>query len=562
MISVSYLHVKMKIFDNSRAFWLCSYFLYHSTTEAIRVVDGPVSVTEGDSANLHCELIETDDALEQVSWQKRTREIPENINFLVIIPPEDVRHVNGLGHRVRFIGNLTKKTGSIQLLDVSLQDEGVYTCIFTVFPSGPHQTEIILNVRVHPVVTVMPAAPLVVGSGSGILVTCTAANGRPAAEVSWRIDQLDGPVEIVKNTTQNPNGTTTVRSYLLVTPTRSMHGREVQCVVKHTALQHEDIVPYRISLHYAPQSVNITLKTSSSEDPTFQCDADANPAPTRYTWSRVNGEVLNPSIRPEGGRLVFLKMGSELNSLYVCEASNQYGQITGTLFVYTGVSRDYYGGLLAGILVLFCLLSICTRNTLFQQRNCSGSSSLQAHQEIEPLDVEEQELDIQGEGQQEVGMQDVEEQEVSMQDVEEQDVELQEVGMQDVELQEVGMQDVEEQEVGMQDVEEQEVGMQDVELQEVGMQDVELQEVGMQDVELQEVGMQDVELQEVGMQDVKEQELGIQEVELQATGLQDVDTQDVNMLLVKQWGVDTQEVEEKEVGMQEMEQLVMEQKEV
>uniref|UniRef100_A0A3B3S7Q5 Ig-like domain-containing protein n=1 Tax=Paramormyrops kingsleyae TaxID=1676925 RepID=A0A3B3S7Q5_9TELE len=147
MISVSYLHVKMKIFDNSRVFWLCSYFLYHSTTEAIRVVDGPVSVTEGDSANLHCELIETDDALEQVSWQKRTREIPENINFLVIIPPEDVRHVNGLGHRVRFIGNLTKKTGSIQLLDVSLQDEGVYTCIFTVFPSGPHQTEIRLNVR-------------------------------------------------------------------------------------------------------------------------------------------------------------------------------------------------------------------------------------------------------------------------------------------------------------------------------------------------------------------------------------------------------------------------------
>uniref|UniRef100_A0A3B3S6X2 Ig-like domain-containing protein n=1 Tax=Paramormyrops kingsleyae TaxID=1676925 RepID=A0A3B3S6X2_9TELE len=104
-------------------------------------------------------------------------------------------------------------------------------------------------VAVRPVVTVMPAAPLVVGSGSGILVTCTAANGRPAAEVSWRIDQLDGPVETVKNMTENPNGTTTVRSYLLVTPTRSMHGREVQCVVNHTALQHEDIVPYRISLH-------------------------------------------------------------------------------------------------------------------------------------------------------------------------------------------------------------------------------------------------------------------------------------------------------------------------
>ncbi|XP_072554316.1 poliovirus receptor-like isoform X4 [Paramormyrops kingsleyae] len=337
----------------------------------------------------------------------------------------------------------------------------------------------------------MPAAPLVVGSGSGILVTCTAANGRPAAEVSWRIDQLDGPVETVKNMTENPNGTTTVRSYLLVTPTRSMHGREVQCVVNHTALQHEDIVPYRISLHYAPQSVNITLKTSS-EDPTFQCDVDANPAPTRYTWSRVNGEVLNPSIRPEGGRLVFLKMGSELNSLYVCEASNQYGQITGTLFVYTaGVSRDYYGGLLAGILVLFCLLSICTRNTLFQQRNCSGSSSLQAHQEIEPLDVEEQELDIQGEEQQEVGMQDVEQHEV---------------GMQNVEQQELGIQDVEQQELGIQDVEQNEIGLLDVDMLKVEQRGVDTQEVDEMDVDMQETEQLVEEQQEVGMQDVEQQE--------------------------------------------------------
>lgn len=114
---------------------------------AIRVVNGPVSVTEGDIANLTCVLIETDEDLGQVTWQKRTRQIPENHNFLVIIPPQDVRHVDGLGDRVRFTGDLTKKTGSIQLLNVSLQDEGVYTCIFTVFPSGPHQTEIRLNVR-------------------------------------------------------------------------------------------------------------------------------------------------------------------------------------------------------------------------------------------------------------------------------------------------------------------------------------------------------------------------------------------------------------------------------
>ncbi|XP_072561963.1 nectin-3-like isoform X2 [Paramormyrops kingsleyae] len=356
----------------------CIYFRF--TTEAIRVVNGPVSVTEGGSANLSCRLTETDEDLEQVTWQKRTRGIPDNHNFFVILPPRDVRNVNGLGNRVRFIGNLTMKTGSIQILNVSLHDEGVYTCIFTLFPSGPHQTETRLTVHVRPVVTVTPAAPLVVGGESGILATCIAANGRPAAVVSWRTDQLDGPTEIQNNATQNPNGTTTVRSYLLVTSTRSMNGREVQCVVNHTALEHEENVPYRISVHYAPQSGNISLNGTSSEAPVFQCDVDANPAPTRYTWSRVDSEVLGPSLRPEGGRLVFLKRDPGLNGLYACEASNQFGRVTGTLFVYTDDTRGYYGGLIAAIFVLLsalCLLSFYTWN-LRRSRPQQGDVGMQA----------------------------------------------------------------------------------------------------------------------------------------------------------------------------------------
>ncbi|XP_048848745.1 nectin-3-like isoform X1 [Brienomyrus brachyistius] len=348
-------------------FFLCGYFRF--ITEAIRVVNGPVSVTEGGSANLSCRLTETDEDLQQVTWQKRTREIPQNHNFLVILPPRDVKHVNGLVNRVRFIGNLSMKTGSIQILNVSLQDEGVYTCIFTVFPSGPHQTETQLTVHVRPVVTVTPAAPLVVGGEIGVLATCIAANGRPAAGVSWRTDQLDGPTEIQNNMTQNPNGTTTVRSSLLVTPTRSMNGQEVQCVVTHISLEHDEIMPYRISVHYAPQSVNIILNGRSSEGPVFQCDVDANPAPTRYTWSRVDSEVLGPSLRPEGGRLVFLKRDPGLNGLYVCEASNQYGRVTGTLFVYTDVTRSYYGGLIAVIVVLLSALILLSFYTWSLRRS-------------------------------------------------------------------------------------------------------------------------------------------------------------------------------------------------
>uniref|UniRef100_A0A3B3RSM1 Nectin cell adhesion molecule 3 n=1 Tax=Paramormyrops kingsleyae TaxID=1676925 RepID=A0A3B3RSM1_9TELE len=253
-----------------------------------------------------------------------------------------------------FVMSLNKQS-SILLNKVYQPVFGLYQCLFcAVF----HVLVQYLSCTVRPVVTVTPAAPLVVGGESGVLATCIAANGHPAAGVSWRTDQLDGPTEIQNNATQNPNGTTTVRSYLLVTPTRSMNGREVQCVVNHTALEHEEIVPYRISVHYAPQPGNITLNGTSSEGPVFQCDVDANPAPTRYTWSRVDSEVLGPSLRPEGGRLVFLKRDPGLNGLYACEASNQFGRVTGTLFVYTDDTRGYYGGLIATIFVLLFALSL------------------------------------------------------------------------------------------------------------------------------------------------------------------------------------------------------------
>uniref|UniRef100_A0A3B3R0X1 Ig-like domain-containing protein n=1 Tax=Paramormyrops kingsleyae TaxID=1676925 RepID=A0A3B3R0X1_9TELE len=161
--------------------FLCGYFRF--IPEAIRVVNGPVSVTEGGSANLSCRLTETDEDLEQVTWQKRTRGIPENHNFLVILPPRDVRNINGLGNRARFIGNLTMKTGSIQILNVSLHDEGVYTCIFTVFPSGPHQAETRLTVHAIRVVN----GPVSVTEGGSANLSCRLTEtDEDLEQVTWQ----------------------------------------------------------------------------------------------------------------------------------------------------------------------------------------------------------------------------------------------------------------------------------------------------------------------------------------------------------------------------------------
>ncbi|CAB1328905.1 unnamed protein product, partial [Coregonus sp. 'balchen'] len=41
------------------------------------------------------------------------------------------------------------------------------------------------------------------------------------------------------------------------------------------------------------------------------------------------------SVRAEGDILHLLSLSSELNGLYVCEASNPYGRATGSLYVHT-----------------------------------------------------------------------------------------------------------------------------------------------------------------------------------------------------------------------------------
>lgn len=114
----------------------------------IRVIsyNGRPTVTQGQHADLTCELIETDEELIQISWQKSTRGYRANHNFFLITLTYGPSHVKGRGDRVDFIGNTTALVGSVRLGDVSLT-EGVYTCIFTVFASGPYKTKIHLTVQ-------------------------------------------------------------------------------------------------------------------------------------------------------------------------------------------------------------------------------------------------------------------------------------------------------------------------------------------------------------------------------------------------------------------------------
>lgn len=102
-------------------------------------------VALGGTAVLPCKLIDTAEPLQQISWQRKTREKVQTDNFYTIQRSGPV-FVNGNDRRFQFIGSFKDNNGTLQLTNVLLKDEGVYTCIFTVFPSGNHKTEIPLTI--------------------------------------------------------------------------------------------------------------------------------------------------------------------------------------------------------------------------------------------------------------------------------------------------------------------------------------------------------------------------------------------------------------------------------
>ncbi|CAB1347260.1 unnamed protein product, partial [Coregonus sp. 'balchen'] len=236
----------------------CVILLIIQSTESIRVIGGSSTVVQGEDVDLSCRLLETDEEVEQITWQKSTLEEPENHNFLLIFPNgvTDFIASNGLAGRVQFIGNSKENLGSIRITAARLLDEGTFTCIFSVFPSGAYNTEITLTVLVPPVVSVTVGVPPVVGENEVFFATCLAAGAKPQAEVRWNTDAFGSLLRTVTNSTQHANGTTTVVSHLLGVPTRAANQQQVQCVVNQSAMTTERTLTYTIDIHckYRPSA--------------------------------------------------------------------------------------------------------------------------------------------------------------------------------------------------------------------------------------------------------------------------------------------------------------------
>ncbi|XP_076731163.1 nectin-3 isoform X1 [Maylandia zebra] len=315
-------------FRDNRVFLLISALLLTREADALQVIGGNVTVVQGGTAILPCHVIDTNDDLTQITWQRKTREKPHNDNFLTILPREGVQFVNGGDDRFKYIGNFNNKNGTLQLSNVALKDEGSYTCIFTLFPSGNQKTEIPLNLLVPPFTNVKDNLPTL-GTEEVLFATCTAAGSKPPAEVRWLTGALGDKVRMTTNSTQYDNDTTTTVSSLFGVPTREINGHQVQCVISGDSLSKEEVLPFNIQVYFSPTEVNIRVITQDS----FECVTEANPS-ANFIWSRSGQTLLQSSIKVDGAELQLLSLTSDLNGLYQCEASNAYGSKHGQLYVH------------------------------------------------------------------------------------------------------------------------------------------------------------------------------------------------------------------------------------
>ncbi|XP_071374191.1 nectin-3-like protein isoform X2 [Centroberyx affinis] len=312
----------------SPCMWLLIAVVVSTDIDAIKVIGGNRTAVQGQNVSLPCRLTETVEDLSQISWQKQTKENPVNHNFFIISPKDGPHHVNGVD-RFSFIGSIKDNNGSLQLSHVRLLDEGIYTCIFTLFPSGAHKTGIRLTVHVPPATSLEVEDHPVLGDKEVTFASCVAAGAKPPAQMSWHTGSLAESVRTVTNSTQHANGTTTTVSSLVGVPTREVNHHLVQCVVTHDALTTEETLPFTIEVYFSPMSLNIR---EVSKD-VLECVSDGNPNAS-YTWSRVSQPVPQTAVGAEGGRLQLISLTADLSGLYRCEASNPYGRTFGYAYVH------------------------------------------------------------------------------------------------------------------------------------------------------------------------------------------------------------------------------------
>ncbi|XP_073473447.1 nectin-1-like isoform X5 [Aquarana catesbeiana] len=253
------------------------------------IVEKNVQAWVGSDAILKCTVklsggTETQEKVTQVTWWRN--ENGQNVDFLTFGEENKLRKLTPFAKsKVDYLGN-EHTDGSIRIRDVSLNDESVYTCIFTIYPLGTFQNTTTLTVQAKPDVRVEPPPdPAVAKLPYQTVAICVAGAAKPAANITWWTDGLD--YNSSERAFQNGNGTVTTESQLKMVPGAGIKDRIVTCIVSQgLALPQTEKKLNIQNLQYPPDSVRVEVRTLDNGAVQFICVEDSSPPATNFTWKR------------------------------------------------------------------------------------------------------------------------------------------------------------------------------------------------------------------------------------------------------------------------------------
>jgi len=228
-------------------------------------------------------------------------------------------------------GDVKNGDCSIRILDADFDyDNGRYVCQVTA--SGFRETdtlisrEAVLSVRVPPTGVMMrrqeEATPvesvLAATTGDNIDLECVAAGGNPPPRIHWFVGsrRLEGGKELEDQEARS------MVSRISLTARKADAGKNVKCVVEHSALKTEMESTSSLDIQYAPEVSLDQSEVSTIEGGTvsLNCKVDSNPAST-VTWRHLNsGQIVSYD-----HQLMMASISRTKAGRYVCEANNIHG---------------------------------------------------------------------------------------------------------------------------------------------------------------------------------------------------------------------------------------------
>uniref|UniRef100_A0A8C7YG51 Cell adhesion molecule 2a n=1 Tax=Oryzias sinensis TaxID=183150 RepID=A0A8C7YG51_9TELE len=308
-----------------------------------------VTVTQGGTANLTCRVEYNDNT--SLQWSNPAQQT------LFFGDKKALRD-----NRIELVRASSSEL-TISISDVSLSDEGMYTCSLFTMP--------VRTAKAYLTVLGVPEKPEINGlkkpavEGDYITLTCITQGSKPAADLRWfrNEKEVKGAKEV------NAEGKTfKVQSSLQLHVDRNDDGVAYTCRVDHVALA---LAPQQatevLEVQYAPR-VEIIHSLEVPQEGQYlklECLSKGNPSPDPVMWTKDGVELPDlDRMIVDGRELTFTSLNKTDNGTYRCEASNHLGRSSAeyVLYVYDPNALGQHGtdhALIGGVVAVVVFVTLC-----------------------------------------------------------------------------------------------------------------------------------------------------------------------------------------------------------